>query len=347
VSPSAFRSSPEPAKDSSSRFESILGRFRTQHVLVIGDLLLDEYRVGDVDRISPEAPVPVVRVAETRFALGGAGNVARGIVSLSASCDLVGLVGRDAEGDRMLSLLQETGVAHGGVVATGERPTPHKLRVVARAQQMLRLDREDDRPISAELSARIRDRVASRLPGASVVVLQDYDKGLFGEGLGSWVIERARALGIPTVADPKSDLARFRGAALIKPNLAEAQRYESARSSDFEGRRAMLEKIQRGLGGGAVVVTRGREGISALDEKGEAWDVPTRPAEVFDVQGAGDTSIATLALARATGAGLRDACIVANAAAAVAVEKVGTATVGLDELRDRLPDALAVLEGET
>jgi D-beta-D-heptose 7-phosphate kinase/D-beta-D-heptose 1-phosphate adenosyltransferase len=146
------------------------------------------------------------------------------------------------------------------------------------------------------------------------------------------------------VADPKRDLARFRGASLVKPNLDEATRFVVGSGADFDARRSLLEKLHHELGGGEVVVTRGRFGMSALDENGDAFDVPTRPLEVYDVQGAGDTSIAALGLCRGAGATLEDACIVANAAAAVVVEKVGTATVGLSELRGRLSEMLEAHE---
>jgi D-beta-D-heptose 7-phosphate kinase/D-beta-D-heptose 1-phosphate adenosyltransferase len=326
--------------------DGLLERFRSLRVLVVGDLLLDEYRFGDVARVSPEAPVPVVRVQSVRSVLGGAGNVARGLVSLGARCDLVAVVGEDAEGEEARRQLDALGIPAEGLLRSADRPTSHKLRVVARAQQMLRLDREIDDPIRPEDADFLRAAVARRLPDCDVVVLQDYDKGIFADGLGGWIIEQARARGRAVVADPKSDLGRFRGATLVKPNLAEARRFVEAETEPFEGRRALLEKIQHALGGCEVVVTRGREGMTALDARGAAFDVPTRPAEVFDVQGAGDTSLVLLALCRAAGTDLREACIVANAAASVAVEKVGTAIVEPAELRARwLEGALSIREG--
>jgi len=265
-----------------ARLEALLERFASLRALVVGDLLLDEYRSGDVDRISPEAPVPVVRVQSIGSAPGGAANVARGIVALGAGCELIGLVGEDPEGDELLAHLRRTGIPTSGVVPTPERPTTHKLRVVARSQQMLRLDREVDEPIHSPLADRLCGEVEERLGRCDVVILQDYDKGLFADGLAHSIIALARARGVPVVADPKVDLSRFRGAALVKPNVDEARCFVAGSAEHFEGRRAMLEKIRQELGGGAVVVTRGREGMTALDGEGRSFDVPTRPVEVFD-----------------------------------------------------------------
>lgn len=329
-----------------AQIEEILDRWTELRVLVVGDLILDEYREGEVERVSPEAPVPIVRVEQASLCLGGAANVARAVVSLGADCRLVGLVGEDREADALVSLVEELGISSSGILRASDRPTTHKLRVVARGQQMLRLDREENAPIEAALSETIRQAITERIEGCQLVVLEDYDKGLFGDGLARWVIELARSLNILVVADPKLDLSRFRGASLVKPNLDEAIRFSAGSGVDFEARRNLLEKLQHELGGGEVVVTRGRSGMSGLDERGHGFDVPTRALEVYDVQGAGDTSIAALGLCRAGGASLLDACIVANAAAAVAVEKIGTAAVRSTELRERLPEILAVYEEE-
>ncbi len=329
------------------KIEAVLDRFSSLQVLVVGDLLLDEYRIGEVDRISPEAPVPVVRVVRSESLLGGAANVARGVVSLGAGCRLVGLVGEDLEGETLTDLVEALGISGSGLLPTPARPTPHKLRIVARGQQMLRLDREVVTPVEAELVDRVRTAVIDRIDGCDVVILEDYDKGLFGDGLARWIIELANDREIPVVADPKRDLARFRGASLVKPNLEEALRFIPGSDRDFVARRSLLEKLGHETGGGEIVLTRGRAGMTGLDRDGRVFDVPTRPLEVFDVQGAGDTSIAVLGLCRAAGASLRNACIVANAAAAVAVEKVGTAAVAPEELKARLPGILAVQGEET
>lgn len=328
------------------QIEEILDRWTELRVLVVGDLILDEYREGEVERVSPEAPVPIVRVKQASLCLGGAANVARAVVSLGADCRLVGVVGEDREAESLLSLVDDLGISTSGILHTSDRPTTHKLRVVARAQQMLRLDREEISPTEGALAEKVRQTIAEQIEGCQLVVLEDYDKGIFGDGLARWVIELARSLNVFVVADPKRELSRFRGASLVKPNLDEATRFVAGSGADFKARRNLLEKLQHELGGGEVVVTRGQSGMSGLDEQGRVFDVPTRALEVYDVQGAGDTSIAALGLCRAAGGSLLDACIVANAAAAVAVEKVGTAAVGSRELRERLPEILEVYEEE-
>lgn len=318
---------------------ALLERISQLRILVVGDLMLDEYRVGDVARISPEAPVPIVRVREERCELGGAGNVARNVVSLGARAELVGTLGLDREGSLLRERVEILGLPTGGLVESPGRPTSHKLRVVARSQQMLRLDREDDAALSIHERTQVERAVFERLDECDAVVLADYDKGIFAEGLGRLVIAAARARGIAVAADPKRELQRFRGASLVKPNLAEACAAVGGRGDDFESRCRLLEKLRHELAGADVVVTRGGAGVTALGDDGRVVDVPTRRLAVYDVQGAGDTSMAALVLCRAAGSTLLEACIVANAAAAVAVLKVGTAAVTLAELRARLSDS--------
>ena len=321
--------------------EAILERISELRVLVVGDLVLDEYRSGDVIRVSPEAPVPIVRVRDSRFDLGGAANVARGVVALGARCRLVGLIGEDPEAETLVSLVDRLGIPSADLLRLSDRPTTHKLRVLARGQQMLRLDRETESAIGVEATERLRRVLLERIGDCDLVILEDYDKGIFGDGLAHWIIELARSRDKFLVADPKRDLARFRGAKLVKPNLDEATDFVAGSGADFASRRKLLEKLHHELGGGEVVVTRGRLGMSGRDVDGQVFDVPTRALEVYDVQGAGDTSIAVLGLCRAAGASLLDACVLANVAAAIVVEKVGTATASPSEIRGRLPEMLA------
>jgi len=320
--------------------EAIFDRAAGLRALVVGDVMLDEYRSGSVERTSPEAPVPVVRVQTRSVALGGAGNVARNVLSMGATCDLVGLVGRDEESERLIAEMASVGLDSSGLVASEARPTTHKLRVGAQAKQLIRLDRESHAsPSEPELDA-LKALIEERVASCDIVILEDYDKGLFADGLGRFVIERAQVLDKRVIADPKTDLRRFRGADLVKPNLAEATSFVGIDGLERSNRIALLEKLREELGGGEVVVTRGELGMSALDAAGTFRDVPTQPLEVFDVQGAGDTSVAALALCRAAGASLVEACIVANAASAVAVEKVGTARVDRAEVIARIPEIL-------
>lgn len=331
----------EPTSQGAESLAERVEAWQGRRVLVVGDLMLDEYREGVVDRVSPEAPVPVVRMSGRRIDPGGAGNVARNVATLGARCRLIGVVGQDAEGDAFAAALEGEGLETEGVYRSAERVTTHKLRVASRDRQLLRLDREETDVLSEGEAAAVRSAFEAALPGSDVVILQDYDKGLFGEGLAESLIARARASGIPVVADPKNDLARFRGADLVKPNEEEARRFGVRLGADDAIGRAVLEKLQSAIGGGEVVVTRGGAGMTAYDRHGVRIDVPTERLEVFDVQGAGDTGLAALALSKLARASLEEACIVANAAAAIAVEKIGTAAVHTSELVGRLPRAVA------
>lgn len=310
-------------------------------VLVVGDVMLDEDRLGGVSRVSPEAPVPIVGVREVRRAPGGAANVAHNVIRLGAECELVGVVGDDDEGRVLADVLSAAGLGTAGLVVAEGRPTTHKLRVVAGGRQMVRLDREVTAPLTAAPREAIRARIEAAVERCDLVVLEDYDKGLFADGVGDWIVARARRALKPVMVDPKREVSRFREADLIKPNQLEAEALADGEvGDDAAGRRRLLEKIQTRFGGGEVVVTRGGEGISALDRQGAFVDVPTRSRAVYDVQGAGDTAMAALALARGAGASLPGACIVANAAASVAVSRVGTAAVSRAELQQALPHAL-------
>lgn len=325
------------------RLAAILDRWQGRRVLVVGDVMLDEYRDGVVERMSPEAPVPIVDVRSHRTAPGGAGNVARNVAALGARCVLVGAVGNDPEGERLRRDLAAESIDDAGVLVLDRRPTTHKLRIAAGDRQVVRLDREETGPLAEEGAARVRSACAEALADADAVILQDYGKGLLAGGTAEAVVARARARGVPVVADPKHDLARFRGVDLVKPNAAEAEALGQAVGAGPGLDRALLEKLREAIGGGEIVVTQGGAGMLALDAHGALFTVPTETRAVFDVQGAGDTTLAALALAKLARASLAEACIVANAAASVAVTKVGTAAVAADELRARLPRVLEAI----
>ena len=327
--------------------EAVVAGWQDRRVLVVGDLMLDEYRNGVVERMSPEAPVPIVNVSSHRTAPGGAGNVARNVASLGALCRLVGVVGQDPEGEALRAGLADAAIDATSVEVLEHRPTTHKLRVAAGDRQVVRLDRETTQPLADDEAARLRAACVDAIGESEVVILQDYGKGLLSGGMAEWLVALARDRGVPVVADPKQDLARFRGVDLAKPNAAEAETLGATLGAGPGIDRALLEKLRETIGGGEIVVTRGSGGMRALDAAGALIDVPTEARAVFDVQGAGDTTVAALALARVAGASLAEACIVANAAASVAVTKFGTAAVTSGELRARLLRVLeAVVAGQ-
>jgi D-beta-D-heptose 7-phosphate kinase/D-beta-D-heptose 1-phosphate adenosyltransferase len=323
------------------RLERFLDGFAGLRILVVGDVMLDEYLWGEVERVSPEAPVPVVHVQRESLALGGAGNVVRNVVALGAECVMCAAVGDDAAGDRIVDLLAYLGVDGGGVVRVEGRPTTRKTRVEARSQQIVRFDRETDAPLPAAAFRRLLRALDAALPGVDGVIVEDYDKGVLSPAFARAAMRRFRDAGVPVALDPKQHLTPYRGAALVKPNVREVGELAGRRVRTREELCRAVALLRRRLGGSAFVVTRGAEGMTIFDSDPAGTDVPIAQSEVFDVQGAGDTAIAALTLARLAGASLLEAAVIANAAAAVVVAKVGTATASPEELRARLPGALA------
>lgn len=329
------------------KLAGLVRRFSDVRLVVVGDVVLDEYLWGDVERVSPEAPVPVVHVRRESQVLGGAGNVVRNVVALGGTCEFCSAVGDDRAGDRVLELLAEQGVATDGVVRVAERPTTRKTRVVARAQQMVRFDRETLDPLPARAARALLDalgRVAPRVDGA---IFEDYGKGTLAPSLVRAALRALAKARVPVAVDPKEDVALYRGVELIKPNLREAASLSGVEIRNDADLARAAQRLRRKLGGAAVLVTRGADGIDLFATAGAGVRVPTARREVFDVQGAGDTTIATLALARRVGASLVEAAVLANAAAGVVVAKSGTATASREELLEALPQTLAAARRAT
>jgi rfaE bifunctional protein kinase chain/domain len=325
------------------RLERLVASFDRLRLLVVGDAMLDEYLWGDVERVSPEAPVPVVHVQRESLALGGAGNVLRNAMAMGAQAFLVTAVGDDGSGDRLVDLLKDLGADPSGVVRVEGRPTTRKTRVEARSQQMLRFDRETDAPLPEEALRRLQRAIDAALPQADGVILEDYGKGLLTPAAVRRWMRRFRAAGVPVAVDPKGHLEAYRGADLVKPNVREVEQLGGRPVRSPEDLAAAVARLRRRLGGGAVVVTRGAEGMTVFEDDPAGTEVPIERCEVFDVQGAGDTAIAALTLARLAGASLLEAAVVGNAAASVVVRKVGTATATAREIRRRLPAAVTAL----
>ncbi|MFA6015323.1 MAG: D-glycero-beta-D-manno-heptose-7-phosphate kinase [Gallionellaceae bacterium] len=309
---------------------SLLPSFAQARVLVVGDVMLDRYWFGDVHRISPEAPVPVLKVSRVEERPGGAANVARNIASLGANCTLLSVVGDDEAGDCLQRLLNEQGRVETLLHRDPGFATIVKLRAIARQQQLLRIDFETP-PSHEVLQAKLTD-YEEKLPHCDVVILSDYGKG--GLTHIARMIELARAAGKPVLADPKGeDYARYRGATLLTPNRSEFREVAGGWGGETE-LNSKAEKLRAELDLHALLVTRSEEGMS-LFRAGSVLHEPTQAREVFDVSGAGDTVIATLAVMLASGAELGDAVRVANRAAGIVVGKLGTAVVSREEiLRD-------------
>jgi D-beta-D-heptose 7-phosphate kinase/D-beta-D-heptose 1-phosphate adenosyltransferase len=315
----------------------VLDALRGQVVIVLGDVMLDRYWWGSVQRLSPEAPVPVVHKQRASVAPGGAANVAANVASLGGTPRLLGVVGADEAGRELRAELERRGIGHGHVLADPSRPTTVKTRVVAHSQHVVRVDEEDRSPLSAALASRLIDVLTTWLGEARVLILSDYAKGLLGPELLGRAIRTARARDCWVVVDPKgSDYSRYRGASLICPNRMEAL---TAVGLDADAPDAVTTAGARLLEAGvaeAVLITLGEAGMMLFERARPPRTIPALARAVYDVTGAGDTVIATTALALAAGAPLDAAVRLANLAAGLAVEQVGTAAVTTTQLRDLL-----------
>jgi D-beta-D-heptose 7-phosphate kinase / D-beta-D-heptose 1-phosphate adenosyltransferase len=318
--------------------ELIEGAWRNTHVLVIGDLMLDRYVWGNVARISPEAPVPIVRAVHQNERPGGAANVAMNIIGLGGKVTLFGFVGEDAEGTTLEKHLRESGIESRMTRVPGH-PTTTKLRVLCGKQQMLRLDMEETDGYPTDVHRVLLEKIKAAMPSADAVVLSDYAKGVLTENLCQQVIHAARRSGIPVLVDPKQrSFARYRGATTICPNLAELSVATGVELQDLDALLAAGQKLTKELGLDCLTATLSEKGIAVIRENTKSI-APTVARQVFDVSGAGDTVIATLVLAIASGLEMETAVQIANVAAGIAVSKVGTVPVDRDELlMNLMPD---------
>lgn len=307
-------------------------------VLIIGDLMVDRYIRGSVNRISPEAPVPVVDVHHEEFMPGGAGNVASNIAALGGKPSLVSLVGEDPDGDRLLSTLRDRSVDVSSVVADPNRPTILKTRVLAGHQQVVRFDRENRSPFPKGLVDRLLENIHEKLKDARAVVISDYGKGMVNRRLLKTVLGWAHRQGKPVTVDPKIEhFLSYRGVDCITPNLKEATEGVRALPPQTDAEVDQLgQRILRRLRCRSVLITRSERGMSLYREGQPPMHIPSQAQEVFDVTGAGDTVIAALSLALAAKIPLADAARISNAAAGVVVGKLGTATVSPSELMTAL-----------
>ena len=312
------------------RLEELLDAASRTRIVAVGDAMLDEYLVGDAERISPEAPVPVVRVRERRYALGGAANVAQNIVAAGAECVLVAAVGSDPAGRQLGEMLETLGVSRRGLL-TVDRPTTRKTRVVARSQHLLRIDDETDADLDASETERIITLIADALQDAGALVLEDYNKGVLVPAVIRRSMELARARKVPVVVDPKyRNFFEYRGATIFKPNRREMESALGA-AVDLDHPQAIPGAIER-LGVHNLLLTLGASGMLLASAKEKPSVVPTVAREVYDVVGAGDTVTAYLATILAAGGTAAEAAVIANYAAGVEVGKLGAATVSPAEV---------------
>lgn len=302
-------------------------------VLVIGDLMLDRYLIGEVDRISPEAPVPVVLLKQQNERAGGAANVAANLAQLGIKTMMAGVIGDDAEGRSLLQMLKGLHISSNAIVTSAERPTVTKTRILGGHQQMMRLDMESRAPFTnMETSSLLHLIINAMEQKPSAIILSDYAKGVLSDELCRAVINKANALDIPVLVDPKGrDYSKYQGATALTPNKKETAEACGVSSADNENLLKAAAKLRDELGLQFLAVTRGEEGISLL-EKDQTIHIPAAAKQVFDVSGAGDTVIATLAAGLVHGLSHRQAFELANIAAGIVVGKVGTVPIDREEL---------------
>jgi rfaE bifunctional protein kinase chain/domain len=314
--------------------QDLPSRLAGRLVLIIGDLMLDHFVIGRVDRISPEAPVPVVRFDHEEYRLGGAANVAHNVAALGGRVEMIGVTGDDADRGRIEDELARIGVGGGGVVADPRRRTTRKLRVVTtRNQQVARVDYEDDREIDGDVEAAVIARIAELSAAADAILVSDYLKGVVSRAVAAAAIAAGAHRRIPVLVDPKvPHIDYYRGATLITPNHYEAEAVTHMRIRSTEEAFAAARRLRERAGCDGVLITRGEHGMT-LHAANEDTELEAEAREVSDVTGAGDTVIATMTLALAAGAPLIEAARLANRAAGIVVGKFGPATVTAAELR--------------
>ena len=312
-------------------------RFPQASVLVVGDLILDHYVMGKVSRISPEAPVPVVHVESETLRLGGAANVFNNILALGGKADLCGVIGADESGRLLMKELGGKRSGRGGVVIDHDRPTTKKSRVIAHNQQIVRYDVEGRQEIKAALQRRILQYIDSRMRELSCVVVSDYAKGVVSASLMSEIIRVASLRKVPVIVDPKVEhFGYYKGVTVITPNHHEATQAAGVHGDDDQSINEAGVRIRQRLGCRSVLITRGERGMSLYEADGVASHLPTQAQQVYDVTGAGDTVIGTLALALSSGASIKHGAVLANYAAGIVVGMVGTATVSPKQLTEAL-----------
>jgi D-beta-D-heptose 7-phosphate kinase/D-beta-D-heptose 1-phosphate adenosyltransferase len=314
-----------------------IDKFSSCRILVVGDVIMDEFLWGRVERISPEAPVPVVQVEEESLVLGGAGNVVNNIISLGGQALLCGVIGNDTMGRELVHMLQEMNSPTHGLVVEDRRPTTIKTRVVAHSQQVVRVDREEREPVTEASIQRILATVEEQIDSIDAIVVSDYGKGVVVQGLMETIRLLTRGRQITLTVDPKvQNVALYKGVTLITPNHQEAELMSGIVINDEESLRRAGTRLLDELGCQMVLLTQGDRGMTLFEGNGRATQIPTVARKVFDVSGAGDTVTGTFTLALAAGLTPRQAAVLANLAAGIVVGEIGTATVAASRLKEVL-----------
>ena len=300
-------------------------------ILVIGDIMLDVYQFGNCNRISPEAPVPVIEFQYEKKMLGGAGNVLKNLITLGVKSDIISIIGNDSAGDEIIKLLNELKVNTEFIHLDYKRKTSEKKRIISSGQQLLRIDTEDKFSISEETESKVINFVLNNIQNYDLLLFSDYSKGFLTERICNEIIGIAKSNNVKTIVDPKgSDYLKFYGAYLIKPNLKEAENFLSKKIEINKNIEVACLELKKMLNLESVVITLAENGIALFDR--EYWLLPTSPTQVFDVSGAGDTVLASIAVCLANEFSLYDACDFANRAASIVIKKMGTESTTIQEI---------------
>ena len=320
-----------------STLANVVKRFKGKKVLVIGDLLLDQFIWGDVSRISPEAPVPVVWVKNDSFMPGGACNVANNVAALGGEVSIIGLVGEDEKAEMLKRLLAERGISTDGIITDKNRPTILKTRVIANHQQVVRIDREDVNHISNDQINRIKEYLKQNIKSLDGIIIEDYGKGMITPALLKVVVPMAKEYNKIVAVDPKeSHFSYYKGVTVITPNHHEARNAVGFAIKDEKTLKKAGEKMLKDLKAKVILITLGENGMMVFEKDKNPKKIPTLAREVFDVSGAGDTVIAVYTLSLISGGSSITAAHISNCAAGIVVEREGTAVVNRDELLARL-----------
>ncbi len=318
---------------SEQRLQEITGGASGRRIIVFGDLMVDEYLWGDVTRISPEAPVPIVNISQEQIRFGGAANVANNLVGLTAVPILVGVIGNDRMGGLFLDMLRQRKLPAEGIVQTDDRPTTVKTRIIGNDQHIARVDKERTDPVSPEIQQQLFERVLAVIDEVDAIIIQDYNKGVVQPNLVTRIVDLANRRGKFVTVDPKfENFLSFKNVTVFKPNVKETEEALAVRLHTEEELLNAGQRLLKELQSQAVLITRGAQGMALFEADGEVTLVSTRARKVADVSGAGDTVIATLTYALCGGASVKEAVYLSNFAAGLVCEEVGVVPVERDRL---------------
>ncbi len=320
---------------SKDRFEEIVKKFHDKKILVIGDLMIDQYLMGEVKRISPEAPVPVIEVTGENLRFGGAANVAKNILSLGCKPILAGVVGTDRMGEQFINILKQKNMDDGAIIQQSDRPTTVKTRIIGQSQHVARVDRESREYLNKNAEIKILEKIKSVLPDISAIIIEDYNKGVLTKSIIEKVIELAKKYNILITVDPKfQNFMEYKNVTVFKPNIKETEEALAIDIQNISDLENAGQSLIKKLNVENVLITRGSEGISLFSNDGSITHAPTRARDIADVSGAGDTVISTLTAAMVGSASCKEGITLANHAAGIVCGELGIVPIAVDQLRN-------------